>query len=221
MEQWEIELKQNQAERIINIEKSLNYSPLGHILNDIEKGKRMPIGTITNGFKKIAEGKWRKVSEHGYNKETHERFAAGTLNPEQTKNLPKSSQDYHIAQKKLHIEAASKLDSKDYSDDEVMGGEKKHRYGNNTLIAYNNVVRVANALGWAKPMFIDPVESGNFYRIKIYQPDKDEILKKAKKVVPEAKLVQGRNVNKSVYHLYIPKNTSDKEVVNYTNFHFD
>ena len=34
---------------------------------NIEKGKKVPIGTIHNGYKKIAEGKWQKVSEHELN----------------------------------------------------------------------------------------------------------------------------------------------------------
>lgn len=37
---------------------------VGAIINvDLEKGKKMPIGTISNGYKKLAEGKWVKSSD--------------------------------------------------------------------------------------------------------------------------------------------------------------
>lgn len=42
---------------------------------NIEKGKKFPIGTISNGYKKIAEGKWKKVSEHGLTKKEHQEKA--------------------------------------------------------------------------------------------------------------------------------------------------
>ena len=72
--------------------------------NNLIKGKSFPIGTIYNGFKKIAEGKWRKVSEHGMTKEEHQiksiRNNANRLGDE-------------------HSQIVSKLDSKDYSDEEI------------------------------------------------------------------------------------------------------
>lgn len=89
---------------------------------DIEKGGKVAtIGEIRdwNGkkFKKQNNGKWIEVSEYGYTKETHERFAND--NRVDTSNVPQSSLDYHTAQKKLHAEAASKLSSKEHSDEEV------------------------------------------------------------------------------------------------------
>lgn len=47
-----------------NVEKSF-------LNNDLEKGKKMPIGTVSNGYKKMAEGKWVPVAEgkDGYSKD--------------------------------------------------------------------------------------------------------------------------------------------------------
>lgn len=85
--------------------------------SQIQKSKSMPIGTIHNGFKKIAEGKWRKVSEHGMTKEEHEdrseqeKFSAVGGNYKSIIEAKENS--------KKHKDIASKLDSKDYSDEEV------------------------------------------------------------------------------------------------------
>lgn len=35
---------------------------------EIEKGKKVPVGTVTNGYKKIAEGKWVPVKKDGSGK---------------------------------------------------------------------------------------------------------------------------------------------------------
>lgn len=94
----------------------------------------------------------------------------------------------------------------------------KHPYNNNTKIEYNDVVRVMNALGRPKPIFIDPVKNNTAFRIKINQEDKDKIFAIAKKAVPSVELVEGRNVNKGTFHLYIPKNTTDKELINYDKY---
>ena len=31
--------------------------------NDLEKGKKMPIGTVSKGRKKVAEGKWVEIKD--------------------------------------------------------------------------------------------------------------------------------------------------------------
>lgn len=97
--------------------------------NSLEKGKSMPIGTITNGFKKIAEGKWRKVSEHGKTKEEHiyESDKYGEkLNRDNL--LPEDSKKYYLDESKRHTKEALKLDSKEYSDVDVVGKEKEEDY---------------------------------------------------------------------------------------------
>lgn len=113
-------------------------------------------------------------------------------------------------------------DIKSIVDDEKGKSKKeeytKHPYNNNTKTEYNDVVRVMNALGRSKPIFIDPVKNNTAFRIKINQEDKDKIFAIAKKAVPSVELVEGRNVNKGTFHLYIPKNTTDKELINYDKY---
>lgn len=108
-----------------NIDQNLQkgMSPDEAIENVLQKSKSMPVGTITNGYKKIAEGKWRKVSEHGLTKEEHE-FKEGSHRTmkEKVQHWGKAHEE---KEEKKHQQAASKLDSKDYSDEEVTGGEKK------------------------------------------------------------------------------------------------
>jgi hypothetical protein len=89
--------------------------------SDIEKGKSFPIGTIHNGYKKVEEGKWRKVSEHGKTKEEHEIDAKRELKniDYYDKQAKFNLQKPHREMFKLHSEAASKLDDKEYSDEEV------------------------------------------------------------------------------------------------------
>lgn len=99
--------------------------------NSLEKGKSMPIGTITNGFKKIAEGKWRKVSEsHGMTKEEHEKKAQEHRTNMETSNKDNKGHIYHreMSFRDTHKELASKLDSKEYSDVDVVGKEKEEEF---------------------------------------------------------------------------------------------
>jgi hypothetical protein len=98
--------------------------------SQIEKSKSMPIGTIHNGFKKIAEGKWRKVSEsHKMTKEEHENKAQEHRLNMETANKENKGHIYHkeMSHRDTHKHIASKLDSKDYSDEEVgLGVHKKN-----------------------------------------------------------------------------------------------
>ena len=92
---------------------------------DIFKGKSFPIGTIHNGFKKVAEGKWRKVSESGMTKEEHRKEA--DIDEETDKKYYHGSEfgsNKRISSElkesaKRHREIASKLDDKHYSDEEI------------------------------------------------------------------------------------------------------
>jgi hypothetical protein len=99
--------------------------------SQIQKSKSMPIGTIHNGFKKIAEGKWRKVSEHGMTQREHKDTAYkhedAAVRTKPTSDKGEDDRVYAEEYKaKKHKELASKLDSKDYSDEEVgLGVHKK------------------------------------------------------------------------------------------------
>lgn len=77
---------------------------------DLIKGKSLPIGAISNGYKKIAEGKWRKVSQQAMTKEEH----LANSNPK-------------IGGSHVHKKIADTLDDKEYTDDEVMKKPKKEK----------------------------------------------------------------------------------------------
>jgi len=54
-----------QADEIIAMRKELGLpttGPLGHLDEQLKKARRMPIGTVSRGRKKVAEGKWVPVS---------------------------------------------------------------------------------------------------------------------------------------------------------------
>jgi hypothetical protein len=115
--------------------------------SEIEKGKSFPVGTVHNGFKKVGEGKWQKVSEHGLTKDEHKNEYLATQ-----KSTPKKDQiaivegrvteknldmTYEEIQRKakernqkesLHREAYNKLDNQEYSDADVLGTEKKEDF---------------------------------------------------------------------------------------------
>ena len=131
-----------------NIDQNLQkgMSPEEAIENVLQKSKSMPIGTIHNGFKKIADGKWRKVSEHGMTKEEHEskekeehsKFlklsdkhgASWSANKTSSNSLEYNEAHRYRSEGNKHADIADKLDSKDYSDEEVTGGEKKEEMVN-------------------------------------------------------------------------------------------
>lgn len=77
-------------------------------LKELEKGKKSPVGTVSNGYKKIADGKWQKVTEHGLtHSETKERMK---------KPITKQEGDSHVA-------ALKKIDDKEYDDAHVMNSK--------------------------------------------------------------------------------------------------
>lgn len=102
--------------------------------NTIQKGKSFPIGTIHNGYKKVSDGKWMKVSEYGMTKKEHE-SKKGDL---ETKNggLGDSHMYGHwlkndeVREHDSHSKSAKRLSDKEYSDEEVVGGEKKEGEAN-------------------------------------------------------------------------------------------
>lgn len=81
----------------------------------ILKGKKMPIGTISNGYKKVAEGKWQKVSEHGMTKKEHnEKLIEMKNNGARPHADKEDSKEWD-----KHTSSKSNLDDKDYSDSHV------------------------------------------------------------------------------------------------------
>ena len=112
-----------------------------------EKGERMPIGTISNGYKKVAEGKWQKVSKYGMTKKEHEEKAK--WNSEQAQGHKHSKSDAHKGKfedfdedAKKHSKAAKELDDNIYSDEDVFSPEellaqKKNEQGLKDLADYS------------------------------------------------------------------------------------
>lgn len=114
-----------------HIQKSFGEDIEKNQIQDLIKAKSMPIGTIHNGFKKIADGKWRKVSEHGMTKEEHEKKVSEHRKRYETKN--KNGEDDESTGKEIQLMkihsriAKEELDSKDYSDEEVGLGRRRQR----------------------------------------------------------------------------------------------
>lgn len=101
---------------------------------NIEKGKKYPIGTITNGYKKVAEGKWHKVSEYGMTHIEHNDKSV-TSGRQSIKYAPYSKmKEKKLADSNFHREQADKLDDKEYGDDHVenSGKYKKEKFGRPT-----------------------------------------------------------------------------------------
>ena len=88
-----------------------------------EKGKKMPIGTISNGYKKIAEGKWQKVSKHGLTKKEH--FDKVESHQKSMAQAAKNNDDdllrHHEDKEREHYDEGVKLDNKEYDDVHVIG----------------------------------------------------------------------------------------------------
>jgi len=63
----------------------------------LEKGKSMPIGTISHGRKKIAEGKWVEVSKEGKTKHEHEQ--AASISEEKAKQLNSKQAPFPVTDK--------------------------------------------------------------------------------------------------------------------------
>jgi hypothetical protein len=88
------------------------------------KGKKVPVGTVTNGYKKVAEGKWQKVSEHGMTKKEHDQKA---LFHEEKRENARGENSFHKHRIEFdkHDEAAKDLDDKEYDDTHVLGKKKE------------------------------------------------------------------------------------------------
>lgn len=102
------------------IEKSFDKSELDPI-DDIKKSKSFPVGTIHNGFKKVGEGKWMKVTSQG---KTRQELKEEIIN---RKNNPEGAALLKRITRKREAEFQS-LDDKEYSDEDVHGSEKKDAF---------------------------------------------------------------------------------------------
>ena len=102
--------------------------------DEFEKGgKKGILGEIRehNGkkFKKVGEGKWLEVSEHGMSKKEHleEKRKAKISSETAFREARRKDLDKYDSEQDKHHYSASKLSDKDHSDEEVgVKGEKKN-----------------------------------------------------------------------------------------------
>lgn len=106
------------------IQKS-SLEPFDFDESTILKGKKMPINTISNGYKKVAEGKWVKVSEHGMTKREHENEKKNAQKIEENQGNEVSDRRKAQDEQNKHHKAAENLDDKEYDDAHVEGSGKK------------------------------------------------------------------------------------------------
>ena len=90
---------------------------------DIYKSNSLPIGTIHNGFKKIAEGKWRKVSNEGLTYMEHVKIRNENLNKDDEGS--KNALLHHNATLKYMFKEQNEQPNKEYSDKDVKIKNKK------------------------------------------------------------------------------------------------
>jgi hypothetical protein len=83
--------------------------------------RKVPIGTISNDYKKIKEGVWKKVSKHGMTKDEHNNELVAA---KKRGDRPHADKE-HSKNWDKHIEARNSLDDKDYTDTDVSGGASK------------------------------------------------------------------------------------------------
>ena len=113
--------------------------------SDIIKGKSFPIGTVHNGFKKVSEGVWKKVSSEGktkeeHNKEADENFNSGRAEFKRTGKGDNSKKDRYYAEVDKHLKHADKLDDKEYSDSDVHGKEEKKEDNKGVQLNYKDIL---------------------------------------------------------------------------------
>lgn len=103
--------------------------------DNLEKGAKVPVGTVSNGYKKVGEGKWQKVSEH-YNMTKQEHSYQATKHAEHSTKVLDRHKDSNAKTKdavtrgskdrqRAHEIMAQNLDEKEYSDAEVMADKKE------------------------------------------------------------------------------------------------
>lgn len=95
------------------------------------KVKKMPIDTIFNGYKKVAEGKWQKVSTaHKMTKKEHKDFAEKEYSRGSIlKRSGSGASDTAFSNGDYHRKHANDLDDKEYDDAHVSGIELQGKVG--------------------------------------------------------------------------------------------
>lgn len=135
------QLTPQQHRELIKSQVAQSYNNLEDCLE--KGGARMPIGTTHNGYKKVADGKWQKVSEHK-NTLTSNNDAIYLTKKDNEKQLEHHTnklsavyssnrsymeqmhdEHYHKDQISYYTENVKNLDDKDYSDDKVLGKESE------------------------------------------------------------------------------------------------
>ncbi len=91
-----------------------------------QKGRKsLPIGTIHDGYKKISDGVWKKVSEHNMTHAEHNDKSV-TSGRQSIKYASHSKmKEKKLADSNFHREQADKIDDKDYSENHVLTEKKK------------------------------------------------------------------------------------------------
>jgi hypothetical protein len=132
---------------------------------DIEKGKSFPIGTVHNGYKKVKEGVWKKVSEHGMTKKEHESKASEARKKYESKvssGEDDESTNKEIKVMKIHSQIAKEeLDDKDYSDEEVTGGKKGYNKDEDNILS---ILKEKYGLGDVSPSYFEEFESSGGHK---------------------------------------------------------
>lgn len=112
----------NELDEVLDVEKGEG--------DELEKGgKHGMIGEIRehNGkkFKKVAEGKWMEVSEHGLTKKEHLYQYGGHLKSAEERGVSDEDHKKHLREASKHDTAGEKLSDKEHTDEEVgLGGSK-------------------------------------------------------------------------------------------------
>ena len=98
--------------------------------NDLQKGKRVPIGTVTGGYKKVAEGKWEAVKKESSKKGSTEGkgITGGKVSDEAAQAIFDANKD---SQTRVSMRKYLTGDSHRF---EV----KTSQFGSNRLIVTNN-----------------------------------------------------------------------------------
>lgn len=145
--------------------KSQIIRSFSNVSDLIEKGgAKMPIGTTHNGYKKVAQGKWQKVSNQGMTKKEH--FNKNVEHNKAHIDHPNSTiAQWHKNEATKHYGLKNSLDDKDYSDDEVLG---KKSEGDSDKISQNQLttLKVGQTFTIGEDMKLSSSRaSGSYYNL--------------------------------------------------------
>lgn len=97
--------------------------------DDLQKGHSFPIGTIHNGYKKVKDGVWKKVSGEGKTRAEHLRLQEQAIDAQsQHQSTRNHAQVKWWGEESVkHMISAKDLDDKDYDDVHVLGDKEKDK----------------------------------------------------------------------------------------------